>query len=100
MKEITCKCGCGRKKLVREADIKRGWGKFYSKSCKAKEQERRTGQYAELLHSSKKEDGRSWLLRNIDNKLRGIVIDNGDDPDWLHYDDMDGHFSNETSNQF
>jgi len=34
--EITCKCGCGRKKLVRVADQKRGWGKFYSKSCKAK----------------------------------------------------------------
>ena len=45
MTEITCKCGCGRKKMVRTADVKRGWGKFYSKSCKAKEQERRTGQY-------------------------------------------------------
>jgi hypothetical protein len=44
MKEITCKCGCGRKKMVRQADINRGWGKFYDKSCKAREQERRTGQ--------------------------------------------------------
>lgn len=33
--EITCACGCGRKKQVRTADVKRGWGKFYSKSCKA-----------------------------------------------------------------
>ena len=46
MKEITCKCGCGMKKMVRTADIKRGWGKFYSKSCKATHQERRTGQMA------------------------------------------------------
>lgn len=45
MIEITCKCGCGRKKDVRLSDIKRGWGKFYSKSCKAKYQERKTGQY-------------------------------------------------------
>lgn len=38
MKEIICKCGCGRKKMVRVADIKRGWGKYYSKSCKARDQ--------------------------------------------------------------
>ena len=49
MKQIVCKCGCGRKKMVRIADIKRGWGKFYSKSCKARWQESRTGQYKRLL---------------------------------------------------
>ena len=46
MVEITCACGCGRKKMVRLSDVKRGWGRFYSKSCKAREQERRTGQHA------------------------------------------------------
>lgn len=51
--EITCGCGCGRKKLVRVADIKRGWGRFYSKSCKARRQEQRTGQYSNYLHSFK-----------------------------------------------
>jgi len=51
MVETTCACGCGRKKMVRTADVKRGWGKFYSKSCKAKEQERRTGQYSDMLDS-------------------------------------------------
>lgn len=50
MKEITCKCGCGQKKMVRVADIKRGWGKFYDKSCKARYQERRTGQYSKFLN--------------------------------------------------
>lgn len=49
MQEITCKCGCGRKKEVKVADIKRGWGKFFSKSCKAKWQEKRTGQYAAYM---------------------------------------------------
>ena len=43
--EVICKCGCGRKKAVRTADIKRGWGLFFDKSCKAREQERRTGQH-------------------------------------------------------
>lgn len=43
MTEITCACGCGRKKEVRTADVKRGWGRYYSKSCKAKAQTKRTG---------------------------------------------------------
>lgn len=50
MQEITCKCGCRRKKMVRTADVKRGWGKFYSKSCKAREQEGRTGQHSDYMH--------------------------------------------------
>lgn len=40
-KEITCACGCGKKKKVRVADIKRGWGRYYSKSCKAVAQTRK-----------------------------------------------------------
>ena len=35
--EVSCKC-CGEKFLARVADRKRGWGKFCSKSCKAKNQ--------------------------------------------------------------
>jgi hypothetical protein len=54
MQEITCACGCGRKRMVRTADIKRGWGKYYSKRCKAKAQERRTGQYRSYLHREHK----------------------------------------------
>ena len=38
--------------MVRTADIKRGWGLFYSKSCKAREQEKRTHQNANY-HSRK-----------------------------------------------
>ncbi len=52
MQEITRKCGCGMKKMVRTADVKRGWGKFYSKSCKARFQERRTGQHRKYLNWS------------------------------------------------
>ena len=37
-KTITCACGCKRKKDVRVADLRRGWGKYFSKSCKAKHQ--------------------------------------------------------------
>lgn len=56
MTEITCKCGCGKKKMVRMADVRRGWGKFYSKSCKAKWQEKQTGQHkAFLMGAGRKE---------------------------------------------
>lgn len=34
--EIICACGCGRTRMVRTADVKRGWGKFYDKSCKGR----------------------------------------------------------------
>ena len=54
MTEITCACGCNRKKEVRTADVKRGWGKFFNKSCKAREQERRTGQYAKFKRKRRK----------------------------------------------
>lgn len=40
-----CK-NCQTPFIARLADVKRGWAKFCSKSCKAKEQERRTGQNA------------------------------------------------------
>lgn len=50
MTEITCICGCKRKKMVRTADVKRGWGKYFSKSCKATSQERRTGQHRQYIY--------------------------------------------------
>lgn len=46
MEERKCK-NCGCKFIARTADVKRGWAKFCSKSCKAIKQESRTGQYRE-----------------------------------------------------
>ena len=57
MVEVKCK-QCKKEFQARVADRKRGWAKFCSKSCKAKEQEHRTGQY------------RSWAARQI-SKLDG-----------------------------
>lgn len=45
-----CKC-CKRKFTARAADVRRGWGVFCSKRCKAIEQEGRTGQYAAMLEA-------------------------------------------------
>lgn len=52
-KTVEVKCGrCRQPFMAREADRKRGWGKFCSKSCKAIKQEVRTGQYA--AHQNRK----------------------------------------------
>ena len=59
MPQIVCECGCGKSKEVRQADINRGWGKYFSKSCKAKAQERRTGQ------------NKAYIERQIDNDNEG-----------------------------
>ena len=46
----TVKCKrCKVEFEARVADIKRGWGKFCSKSCKAVRQEQRTGQMSNYL---------------------------------------------------
>ena len=56
---VKCKC-CKEEFSARVADRNRGWAKFCSKSCKAKEQEKRTGQHAEFLrkkeHAEAQED--------------------------------------------
>ena len=48
--KIARKCkSCGAEFEARVADVKRGWGLYCSKSCKAIKQEGKTGQYAKLL---------------------------------------------------
>lgn len=43
---VQRKCRCGDNFMARKADVKRGWGKFCSKSCKAIRQEQLTGRTA------------------------------------------------------
>lgn len=40
---------CGALFKAKPADVRRGWARFCSKSCKAIKQERRTGQHAAFL---------------------------------------------------
>jgi hypothetical protein len=48
---------CGDPFMARSADVKRGWAKFCSKSCKASEQEKRTHQHTNFLyHQTGRED--------------------------------------------
>lgn len=51
MVERKCKC-CRSTFWARAADVKRGWGLYCSKSCKAIKQEAQTGQYRAHLNAS------------------------------------------------
>ena len=49
-RRVARKCeGCGVVFHPRVADVRRGWGRFHSKRCKAIKQEQRTGQFAEYI---------------------------------------------------
>ena len=53
MSAATYKCvNCKDPFTARTADRKRGWARFCSKSCKAKKQEQRTGQFKDLIHNN------------------------------------------------
>lgn len=54
---------CGTAFEARPADVKRGWARFCSKSCKAKEQENRTGQYRGMLEGPT--DLQEWERREV-----------------------------------
>ena len=50
--ERKCKA-CKAPFTARVADVNRGWGLYCSKSCKAKKQEVRTGQYKKFIHKKR-----------------------------------------------
>jgi hypothetical protein len=93
MVEVICgNKSCRKKFQARTADVKRGWGKFCCKSCKAQEQETRTGQYKsyccnrvnKLMQSSKVVDG---FYANFSNEDDCDDIDETDYDDYAYDDD-------------
>ena len=77
---VTCACGCGRKKEVRIADVKRGWGKYYDKSCKAKAQ-------------AKKHGGRPKMTKSRRFQCLCDARDRGEISDEYFYDTMRSEYS-------
>lgn len=67
MVKVKCKC-CKTEFEARQADVNRGWGKFCSKSCKAKEQEKRTGQYARYLDGKPAKPSKSKTRKRHDGR--------------------------------
>lgn len=59
VKDVQRKCkNCGDPFMARSADVNRGWAKFCSKSCKAREQTRRTGYAGPRKESTRERDER------------------------------------------
>lgn len=60
----TYKCACcGEPFTARVADRARGWARYCSKSCKARRQEARTGQFAarqERQEDGERDTGGNW----------------------------------------
>lgn len=56
MKRICENKNCGCEFNARPADVKRGWARFCSKSCKAIVQEKRTGQYKAFVSRRDNDD--------------------------------------------
>ena len=90
MVDRICACGCGVKFRARSSDVKRGWGKFASKSCKAKEQEARTGQYKRFLSSQ--EHGGEFVAYNHQGDMfrsDGSGVNKYGDPIFIGVSDFD-----------
>lgn len=96
-----CKC-CKQSFEARTADVKRGWGIYCSKRCKAIVQEKKNGQHSAYLngrgvsnlHPERLED----VIKNGDyiNCLTGKICDPFDEDEVKYDDDIhpfspDGH---------
>lgn len=65
----TYKCAnCGDPFIARKADRARGWARYCSKSCKASKQEKRTGQFRELINRSS--DGYTCFPSKADGDIQ------------------------------
>lgn len=88
---VTLVCFCGEEYEVREADIKRGWGKTCSKSCAAVKREYGRPDPKTLSGKSIK-FGKKYKRPNPPNDSRMVgreYYDLNDDPSW---DSHKGYF--------
>jgi hypothetical protein len=99
MVQQKCKC-CKTSFEARAADVKRGWGIYCSKRCKAIVQERKNGQHAAYLNGR----GVSNLHpeRMGDYNTCGRWFDDSDphNPEWRDSDDDTHPFSSEALGQW
>jgi hypothetical protein len=78
MTKINCKW-CRKEKDVRTADVKRGWGMFCNKTCKAAHQESKTGQYAKYKQRlAEHEDSNPYDGVYFSDHDSNIEIDNSE----------------------
>ena len=98
---IEKKCShCSKTIRVRVADHNRGWGKFCNKSCKAKYQEKRNGQYAAYRNGRGVSNLHPERLKHYDRP--GYWYDDSDpyNPEWKEERDDSHPFSSDALGQW
>lgn len=90
MTTVTChNKSCKKEFQARTTDVKRGWGKFCSKSCKAIEQENRTGQYKDYLYNKSKPKKKIYYTNDIDDMFDRKIYEMDHPIDILPKEDWD-----------
>jgi hypothetical protein len=99
MIEKQCRC-CKKSMTVRLADHKRGWGKYCSKSCKAKVQEQKTGQHKAYLNGRGVSNLHPERLKHYGKE--GYYLDDSDpfNMEWREIVDDSHPFSSEALGQW
>ena len=99
MVDRKCKC-CKKVFQARAADVSRGWGLFCSKSCKAKAQEQKNGQYKAYLNGRGVSNLHPERLKDYDKS--GYWLDDSDpyNIEWRESHDDTHPFSSEGLGQW
>lgn len=99
MVDRKCKC-CNKDFQARAADVARGWGLFCSKSCKAKIQEKKNGQYKAYLNGRGVSNLHPERLKDYDRS--GYWLDDSDphNIEWRESRDDTHPFSSEGLGQW
>ncbi len=90
-------CGCDI--TVRKADVDRGWGKFCSKSCKAKKQEKKNGQHSAYLNGRGVSNLHPERLKYYETDSKWYDDSDPHNPEWRESDDTHP-FSSEALGQW
>jgi hypothetical protein len=99
MTDRKCKC-CGAVFSARIADVKRGWSQYCTKSCKARVQERKNGQYRAYLQGRGVSNLHPARLKNYSKE--GYYLDDSDthNVEWREEVDDSHPFSSEALGQW
>lgn len=99
MVERKCKC-CKKVFSARAADVKRGWGLYCSKRCKAVVQERKNGQHRAYLQGRGVSNLHPERLKDYDKE--GYYLDDSDphNVEWRESVDDSHPFSSDALGQW
>jgi hypothetical protein len=99
MIEQKCKC-CKTVFEARASDVKRGWGLYCSKRCKAIAQEKKNGQHAAYLNGRGVSNLHPRRLELYDTRNKWFDDSDPYNQEWRYSDDDTHPFSSEALGQW